>query len=49
MVFCSQIRYKESRDGVEVTAALPGLQSTVPQAKQRVQKILIATELPDAI
>ena len=50
MVFCSQIRYKENRDGVEVTAALPGLQSRQShQAEQRVQRIPIATELPDAI
>lgn len=49
MVFCSQIRYK-NRDGMEVTAALPGPQSRQShQAKQRVQRILIATELPDAI
>lgn len=49
MVFCSEIRYKENRDGVEVMAALPGLQSRqAHQAKRQVQGILTATELPDA-
>ena len=50
MVFCTEIRYKESRDGVAVMVALPGLQSRQShQAKRRVQRILIAMQLPDAI